>query len=88
MREQPARPRNRRRALELTYQAMPTPGIVIGAGTEAISGDIWAGSAEVAGGVDRLLPVDLYIPGSPPHPVTVLDGMLRLLGRITEQVRT
>lgn len=73
--------RNMRRALELTYEAMPAPRLVIAAGTEAISGGIWTGSPEVVGGVDRVLPVDLYIPGFPPHPVTVLDGLLRLLGR-------
>ena len=35
-----------------------------------------------AHGADRVVPVDLYIPGCPPHPLTILDGILRLLGRI------
>ncbi len=74
--------RNMRRALELTYEAMPTPKLVIAVGTEAISGGIFRGSPEVVGGVDAVLPVDLYVPGFPPHPITVLDGLLRMLGRV------
>ncbi len=74
--------RNTRRAVELTYEAMPTPKLVLAVGTEATSGGIFRGSPEVAGGVDGILPVDLYIPGFPPHPISVLDGLLRLLGRV------
>lgn len=74
-------PRNMRRALELTCEAMPTPRLVIAVGTEAISGGIFRGSPEVLGGVDGVLPVDLYLPGWPPHPISILDGLLRLLGR-------
>ena len=74
--------RNMRRALELTWEALPAPRAVIAVGTEAISGGVWAGSADGLGGVDAILPVDMYIPGFPPHPLTILDGLLRLLGRI------
>jgi Ni,Fe-hydrogenase III small subunit len=38
--------------------------------------------AEVHNGADGIVPVDLYIPGCPPHPLTILDGLLRLLGRV------
>ncbi len=69
-------------ALEKTYAAIPSPKIVIASGVCAISGGPFAGHQDVRGGVDKLLPVDLYIPGCPPHPITVLDGLLRLLGRI------
>ena len=54
-------------------------------GACAISGGAFASSPACHGGVDGLLPgvaVDLYVPGCPPHPVTVLDGLLRLLGRL------
>jgi len=69
-------------ALRKTYDAVPEPKIVIAVGTEAISGGIFAGQAEVRSGVSSVLPVDLFIPGWPPHPITILDGLLRLLGRV------
>jgi NADH:ubiquinone oxidoreductase subunit B-like Fe-S oxidoreductase len=40
------------------------------------------GNPEVLNGADKVLLVDLYVPGHPPHPLTILDGMLRLLGRV------
>jgi len=54
-------------------------------GACAISGGPFAGNDEVVGGLEGLLPVDLYIPGCPPHPLTTLDGLLRLLGRVEER---
>lgn len=78
---------NMRRALELTYEAVPAPKIVIAVGACAISGGPFAGSPEVGGGVGGILPVDLWIPGCPPHPLTMLDGLLRLLGVIERGAR-
>ena len=69
-------------ALRKTWEAVPDPKIVIAVGACACSGGPFAGHAEVLGGVDQVLPVDLFIPGCPPHPVTILDGLLRLLGRM------
>jgi Ni,Fe-hydrogenase III small subunit/NAD-dependent dihydropyrimidine dehydrogenase PreA subunit len=76
-----------REALLITYAAVADPRLVIAAGACAISGGLFGGRAEVADGVEGLLPIDLYIPGCPPHPITILDGLLRLLGRIGDQVR-
>jgi len=73
---------NMRMALEKTYRAVPTPKIVIASGACAISGGPYRGMPEVKDGVGDILPVDLYVPGCPPHPYTLLEGMLRLLGRI------
>lgn len=69
-------------ALRKTWAAVPPPRIVMAVGTSAISGVPCADNDSVAGGVDTIIPVDLYIPGWPPHPLTILDGMLRLLGRL------
>jgi Ni,Fe-hydrogenase III small subunit len=73
---------NMRSALEKTYEAVPAPKLVIAVGACALSGGPFRGSPEVANGVGDLLPVDLWVPGCPPHPFTLLDGLLRLLGRI------
>jgi len=72
---------NMKLALEKTYDAVPAPKLVIAAGAAAISGGPFTGNPEVLNGADKVLPVDLYIPGHPPHPLTILDGVMRLLGR-------
>ncbi|MDT8440259.1 MAG: hydrogenase [Desulfuromonadales bacterium] len=73
---------NMRSALLDTYAAVPAPKLVIAAGACAIAGGPFRNSPEVNNGIGDLLPVDLYIPGCPPHPYTALDGLLRLLGRL------
>ena len=72
---------NMRTALLDTYEAVPTPKIVIAVGACAIGGGPFRGSPEVGQGLEELLPVDLFIPGCPPQPYTILDGLLRLLGK-------
>lgn len=76
---------NMRLALMKTYEAVPHPKLVIAVGACAISGGPFRDSPQAHNGVSALLPVDLYIPGCPPHPLTILDGLLRLLGRIERQ---
>lgn len=73
---------NMESALLKTYQAVPAPKIVIATGACAISGGLYADHPECRRGVGELVPVDLYIPGCPPHPSTILDGLLSLLGKI------
>jgi Ni,Fe-hydrogenase III small subunit len=72
---------NMHSALLATYAAVPEPKIVIATGACAIGGGPFAGSPEVHNGLEGILPVDLYIPGCPPHPYTILDGLLRLLDK-------
>lgn len=74
--------RNMELALKKTYDAVPDPKIVIAVGACAISGGPFEGSPVILNGADAVVNVDLYIPGCPPHPLTLLDGFLRLLGRI------
>ena len=77
--------KNMELAVRKTYDAVPHPKIVIAVGACAIAGGPFTGHAEVNDGADSLLPVDLYIPGCPPHPLTILDGLLRLLDRLEQR---
>ncbi len=74
--------KNMELALKKTYDAVPAPKIVIAVGACAIAGGPFIGHEEHHNGVSAIVPVDLFIPGCPPHPLTILDGLLRLLGRL------
>jgi len=74
--------KNMEQALLATYEAVPTPKIVVATGACAIAGGPYIDHLQTCNGVTDLLPVDLFVPGCPPHPLTILDGLLRLLGRI------
>ncbi|MDD5678072.1 MAG: NADH-quinone oxidoreductase subunit NuoB [Kiritimatiellae bacterium] len=69
-------------ALKKTWDAVPEPRLVIVVGACAISGGLYRDQAETLNGAGALVPVDLFIPGCPPHPMTILDGLLQLLGRL------
>jgi Ni,Fe-hydrogenase III small subunit len=68
--------RNMKTALMETYKAVPSPKVVIAVGSCTMSGGPFRGSPEVTEGLDSLLPVDLFIPGCPPHPLTNLHAFL------------
>lgn len=76
---------NMKLALEKTWHAVPEPRIVIAVGACAISGGPYLDHPEVSNGTETIAPVDLFIPGCPPHPLTILDGLLRLLGRLEDR---
>jgi len=62
--------------LRRTYHAMPEPKIVVAAGTDAVSGGLIHPTYATRGGIDNILPVDVWIPGSPPSPFSLLHGIL------------
>jgi Ni,Fe-hydrogenase III small subunit/ferredoxin len=74
--------KNMELALRKTWDAVPEPKIVIAVGACAIAGGPFVDHAQVKNGAASVVPVDLFIPGCPPHPLTILDGLLRLLGRL------
>lgn len=74
--------KNMRLALEKTYKAIPEPKLVIAVGACAISGGLYLGHKETCDGIESIIPVDLYIPGCPPHPLTILDGFLKIMGNL------
>jgi Ni,Fe-hydrogenase III small subunit/NAD-dependent dihydropyrimidine dehydrogenase PreA subunit len=77
--------KNMRLALQKTYEAVPDPKIVIAVGACAISGGPYIDHSQAHNGAVSTVPVDLFIPGCPPHPITILDGMLRLLSRMPKE---
>ncbi len=80
--------RNMAEAVRQTREAMPDPVFVIAAGDCAIDGGVFKGSPAILGGADALLPVDLQIPGCPPNPAQIIDGLLALLEAHRAEPRT
>lgn len=79
--------KNMELALKKAYDAVAAPKIVVAVGACAIAGGPFVGNPEIKNGAASIVPVDLHIPGCPPHPLTILDGLLRLLGRLEDSGR-
>jgi Ni,Fe-hydrogenase III small subunit/formate hydrogenlyase subunit 6/NADH:ubiquinone oxidoreductase subunit I len=74
--------RNMELALHKTYAAAPDPKVVVAVGACGISGGIFGKNYASLGGVDEVIPVDVYIPGCPPRPEALLHGILLAVGRL------
>lgn len=74
--------RQARERLRRTYEQMPEPRFVISVGSCSISGGVFEGCYNVGGSVDEVVPVDVYIPGCPPRPEAVINGIILLLKQL------
>ncbi len=71
-----------RERLVRVYEQMPEPKFVVAVGSCAISGGAFQGCYNVAEGIDKVIPVSAYIPGCPPRPEAIIDGIVKLLGSL------
>ena len=76
---------NMAEALDICYDAVAEPKLLIVCGSEACSGGLYAASRAVDRSFFERRHVDLWLPGAPTHPMTYIDGMMNLLGRKTRQ---
>jgi Ni,Fe-hydrogenase III small subunit/formate hydrogenlyase subunit 6/NADH:ubiquinone oxidoreductase subunit I len=74
--------RNMELALRKTYEATPDPRLVVAVGACGCSGGIFGQNYATIGSVDKVIPVDVYVPGCPPSPQALLRGILAAIGRM------
>lgn len=73
--------RNLRQAVVMTYEAVPTPKLVMAIGACACEGQTFGKSYAICGKVDEIIPVDIYVPGCPPTPQAILEALLLILDK-------
>jgi NADH-quinone oxidoreductase B subunit len=64
------------------YEQTPDPKFVIAVGSCAMSGCVYRGAYNIMGGLDQVIPVNVYVPGCPARPDAILDGVVKLLGKL------
>ncbi|MDH4196183.1 MAG: NADH-quinone oxidoreductase subunit B family protein [Candidatus Aminicenantes bacterium] len=64
------------------YEQVPDPKFVIAVGACAMSGCVYRGAYNIMGGIDQVIPVDVYVPGCPARPDAIIDGVVKLLGKL------
>jgi NADH-quinone oxidoreductase B subunit len=64
------------------YEQTPDPKFVIAVGACAMSGCVYRGSYNILGGLDQVIPVNMYVPGCPARPDAIIDGVVKLLGKL------
>ncbi|MBN1564701.1 MAG: NADH-quinone oxidoreductase subunit B family protein [Anaerolineae bacterium] len=74
--------RQSRERLIRIYDQMPEPKFVIAVGACALSGGAFQGCYNIMGGIDEVIPVDVFVPGCPPRPEAIIDGVVKLLGQL------
>ena len=77
--------RTTRRALEIVYSQVPDPKVVVAIGSCPATGNVFAGSPVVEGPLDLIIPVDVYVPGCPPRPHSIIEGISRAIDRLVER---
>lgn len=73
--------------LKRLYEAVPNPKIVIACGSCAVGGGVWFDTYNVVGGVDKVFPVDFFVPGCPPRPEAILWGVAVAVGLVDKKVQ-
>ena len=64
------------------YDQVPDPKFVIAVGACAMSGCVYRGAYNIMGGIDQVIPVNVYVPGCPARPDAILDAVVKLLGKL------
>jgi len=74
-------------SLKRVYEATPSPKLVFAIGSCAVDGNIWHDSYNVVGGIDKVIPVNFYVPGCPPRPEAIVYGVAVALGLAPKKVQ-
>jgi membrane-bound hydrogenase subunit mbhJ len=77
--------RTTREALETVYGQLPDPKVVVAIGSCPATCNVFAGSPVIAGPLDRIIPVDIYVPGCPPRPHAIIEGIAQAIEKLARR---